>query len=57
MVALPTINAPLYPGFVADVLARAARGAPPVAGLGELAAAVALVEAAYAAAPLPPVER
>lgn len=57
VVALPTINAPLYPGFVAEVLARAARGAPPAAGLGELAAAVALVEAAYAAAPLPPVER
>ncbi len=54
IVPLPTINAPLYPGFVADVLARAARGAPPVAGLDELAAAVALVAAAYAASPLPP---
>ncbi len=54
MVALPTINAPLYPGFVADVLARAAHGAAPVAGLDDLAAAVGLVEAAYAAAPLRP---
>ncbi|MGH7043304.1 MAG: Gfo/Idh/MocA family protein [Acetobacteraceae bacterium] len=52
VVELPTINAPLYPGFVADVLARAARGAPPVAGLDDLAEAVALVAAAYAAAPL-----
>ena len=54
MLAMPTINAPLYPEFVADTLRRAASGQAPLADLTDLAEAVALVEAAYALAPLPP---
>ncbi len=53
VLAMPTINAPLYPGFVADVLRRVERGEPPVAGLAEMAAAMELVEAADRASPLP----
>ena len=53
VLAMPTINAPLYPGFVADVLCRVERNQPPVAGLADMAAAMELVEAACRAAPLP----
>ncbi len=56
-IPMPTINAPMYPGFVADVLARAAAGRAPVVGLAELARALALVEAAYALAPITPSSR
>ncbi|MGC8475066.1 MAG: Gfo/Idh/MocA family protein [Acetobacteraceae bacterium] len=56
-VPMPTINAPMYPGFVADVLARAAAGRAPVVGLAALARALALVEAAYALAPITPSAR
>jgi len=51
--AMPTINAPLYPAFVADVLRRVECNQPPVAGLAEMAAAMELVEAACRASPLP----
>ncbi len=53
VLAMPTINAPLYPGFVADVLRRVERREPPVAGLAEMAATIELVGAAYRASPLP----
>ena len=56
-VPMPTINATMYPGFVADVLARAAAGRAPVVGLADLARALALVEAAYALAPITPSAR
>ena len=56
-VPMPTINAAMYPGFVADVLARAAAGRAPVVGLADLARALALVEAAYALAPITPSAR
>jgi len=49
---IPTINAPLYPGFVADVLRRVDRGEPAVAGLADMAATMELVEAACRASPL-----
>ena len=52
--AAPATNVPYYPGFVRDVLARAAGGRPPVAGLPEMVEAMRLIEAAYAVAPLPP---
>jgi predicted dehydrogenase len=52
---VPTTNPPYYPGFVRDALARAASGAPPVAGLDDMAEAMRLIEAAYALAP--PLER
>jgi predicted dehydrogenase len=54
-VPMPMTNPPYYPAFVHDVLARAAHGEPPLAGLPEMAAALRLLEAAYAKAPLPPI--
>ncbi len=56
-VPMPTINAPMYPRFVVDVLARAAAGRAPVVGLAALARALSLVEAAYALAPITPPSR
>jgi predicted dehydrogenase len=53
VVPAPATNVPYYPGFVRDVVARAADGRPPVAGLADMLAAMRLIEAAYAAAPLP----
>jgi predicted dehydrogenase len=51
--AVATTNVPYYPGFVRDVLARAADGRRPVADLDDMAATFRLLEAAYALAPLP----
>ncbi len=45
-------NSPFYPTFVQDTLRRVARGEKPIADLADMAAAMALVEAAYAASPL-----
>jgi predicted dehydrogenase len=49
---MPVSNVAYYPVFVRDVLARAARGERPVAGLDELSAAMRLVTDAYELAPL-----
>ncbi|HTC07184.1 MAG TPA: Gfo/Idh/MocA family oxidoreductase [Acetobacteraceae bacterium] len=46
------INAPLYPTFVADSLRRLELGEAPIANLDDMAEAMRLVEAAYAASPL-----
>lgn len=51
VLTMPTINAPLYPGFVVDVLRRVERNQPPVAGLADMAAVMELVEAACRASP------
>jgi predicted dehydrogenase len=55
VVQVPTTNPPYYPGFVREALRRAAAGEAPVAGLADMAAAMRLIEAAYALAP--PLER
>ncbi len=47
-------NVYFYPIFVRDTLQRLRDGRAPIAGLADNAAAVALVEAAYALSPLPP---
>jgi hypothetical protein len=47
-------NVHFYPTFVRDTLQRLRDGRKPIADLSDNAAAVALVEAAYAMAPLPP---
>jgi predicted dehydrogenase len=47
-------NVHFYPTFVRDTLRRLKDGQPPMADLSDNAAAVALVEAAYAMSPLPP---
>lgn len=52
---MPITNPPYYPGFVADVLARAADGRPPVADLDDMVETLRLVETAYTRAPLPKV--
>ncbi len=52
VVEMPITNVPFYPGYVRDVIARAARGAAPEAGLSDLAAAMALLEEGYAMSPL-----
>lgn len=49
--AMPITNPPYYPGFVREALARAADGRPPVAGLDDMAEAMRLLDAGYAAAP------
>lgn len=51
--AIPTTNVECYPVFVRDVVRRAGRGEPPIADLGDMAATMTLVDAAYAMAPLP----
>jgi predicted dehydrogenase len=50
---MPITNVPYYPGFVADVLARAADDRPPLANLDDMVETFRLVETAYARAPLP----
>ena len=45
-------NVFFYPKFVRDTLRRVRDGRPPVANLADNAAAVALIEAAYALSPL-----
>jgi hypothetical protein len=45
-------NVHFYPVFVRDTLQRLQDGRKPIAGLADNAAAVALVEAAYAISPL-----
>ena len=49
---LATINAPLYPAFVADTFRRLSRGDPPLADLTDMAEIMQLVEHAYRASPL-----
>lgn len=46
-----TTNMPLYPPFVADVLARVRDGKPPVTGLDDMAQVMRLLDAVYAADP------
>ncbi|MSP00035.1 MAG: Gfo/Idh/MocA family oxidoreductase [Acetobacteraceae bacterium] len=46
-------NVFFYPEFVRDTLRRVRDGRPPIADLSDNAAAVALIEAAYAMSPLP----
>ncbi len=46
-------NVFFYPEFVRDTLRRVRDGSPPIAGLSDNAAAVELIEAAYAMSPLP----
>jgi hypothetical protein len=46
-------NSPHYPTFVADTLRRLRAGEPPIAGLADAAAAMELVDVAYALSPLP----
>ena len=50
---MPTTNVPYYAMFVRDVLRRTAAGEHPVAGLVDMAAALRIIETAYAMAPLP----
>lgn len=52
-IPMPMSNVAYYPEFVRDVLRRAARGERPVAGLDDLAGAMALLEDAYRLSPLP----
>jgi predicted dehydrogenase len=49
-------NVHFYPTFVRDTLQRLKDGRSPIADLSDNAAAVALVEAAYAMSPLPALE-
>ncbi len=49
---MPMTNSPFYPTFVEDTLRRLAHGEKPIADLADMAAAMDLVEAAYAASPL-----
>ena len=46
-------NVFFYPEFVRDTLERFRQGRPPIADLADNAAAVGLIEAAYAMSPLP----
>ena len=49
---MPLTNSFFYPTFVEDTLRRLAHGEKPIADLADMAAAMDLVEAAYAASPL-----
>jgi predicted dehydrogenase len=49
---MPLTNSFFYPTFVTDTLRRVAHGEKPIADLADMAAAMDLVEAAYAASPL-----
>jgi predicted dehydrogenase len=53
MRTMPMTNSSFYPTFVEDTLQRVANGQPPIADLSDMAEAMDLVEAAYAASPLP----
>jgi predicted dehydrogenase len=55
--SMPLTNSFFYPTFVADTLRRVAYGEPPIADLADMAEAMDLVEAAYAASPLTPPAR
>ena len=46
---MPLTNSFFYPTFVEDTLRRVARGEPPIADLTDMAEAMDLVAAAYAA--------
>ncbi len=50
--SMPLTNSAFYPTFVADTLRRVGRGEKPIADLADMAAAMELVEAAYAVSPL-----
>jgi predicted dehydrogenase len=52
--SMPLTNSFFYPRFVADTLRRLAHGEQPIADLADMAEAMDLVEAAYAASPLTP---
>ena len=52
--SMPLTNSFFYPTFVTDTLRRVAHGEPPIADLTDMAEAMDLVEAAYAASPLTP---
>jgi predicted dehydrogenase len=52
--SMPLTNSFFYPTFVEDTLHRLARGDKPIADLADMAAAMDLVEGAYAASPLTP---
>ncbi|HET7882161.1 MAG TPA: Gfo/Idh/MocA family oxidoreductase [Acetobacteraceae bacterium] len=52
--SMPLTNSAFYPTFVTDTLRRVQRGELPIADLNDMAAAMDLVEAAYAASPLTP---
>jgi predicted dehydrogenase len=52
--SMPLTNSFFYPTFVEDTLRRLARGEKPIADLSDMAAAMDVVEAAYAASPLTP---
>jgi predicted dehydrogenase len=52
--SMPLTNSFFYPTFVEDTLRRVVRGDKPIADLADMAAAMDLVEAAYAASPLTP---
>jgi predicted dehydrogenase len=52
--SMPLTNSFFYPTFVTDTLRRVAYGEAPIADLTDMAAAMDLVEAAYAASPLTP---
>ena len=50
--SMPLTNSFFYPMFVEDTLRRVARGEKPIADLDDMAEAMDLVEAAYAASPI-----
>jgi predicted dehydrogenase len=50
--SMPLTNSFFYPMFVEDTLRRVANGEKPIADLHDMAAAMDLVEAAYAASPI-----
>lgn len=50
--AMKLTNSPFYPEFVHDTMRRVRSGQPPIADLADNAAAVALIEAAYALSPI-----
>jgi predicted dehydrogenase len=54
---MPMTNSFFYPTFVTDTLRRLAHGEKPIADLSDMAAAMDLVDAAYAASPLTPAAR
>jgi predicted dehydrogenase len=50
---MPTTNVPYYADFLRDTLYRLSTGAPPIADLTDMQAAMELIDAAYQMAPLP----
>jgi predicted dehydrogenase len=49
---MPTTNVPYYADFLRDTLFRLSTGAPPIADLSDMQAAMELIDTAYAMAPL-----